>query len=192
MSPSKVLLSVGVACLLVGALAGFLYGVGSTPARTTTSTATVQTIADAYDEVASSYTNHLVLLDSANTSALMGGYEQNATVEWEGESGGCNGNYTGTEEIATPLMALLANDSRFLVYNETETIGAAGSHWVVKSSFNFAGNSTSFPYAGRFDGAIAAQDSYALVGHTWLIASETWNFVALYTSLITHPYPTSC
>jgi len=199
MSPRRVLLGIGVACLLVGALAGFLYGLDSTPTRTSTSisTTTVLSIPDAYDQVASSYANHLLLLDSANTSALTDGYEGNATVEWKGNSGGCDGNYTGTGEIVAPLTALLANDSQFLVYNETQTISPAGNHWVVESSFDFAGSSNSnkiatSPYLGTFEGTVDAHDFYVLVGHAWLIASETWNFLSLDTTFLDRGIPIEC
>jgi hypothetical protein len=199
MRPRRVLLSVGIACLLVGAVAGFLYGLESTPTKTSTSfsTTTVQTIPDAYDQVASSYANHLLLLDSANTSALMDGYAGNATVEWKGNSGGCDGNYTGTGEIVAPLMALLANDSQFVVNNETQTITPAGSHWVVESSFVFAGSSNpnknaTSPYLGIFDGTIDAKDSYVSVGHAWLITDETWNFLLLDTTFLDRGIPVEC
>ena len=95
------------------------------------------------------------------------------------------------------MMALLSDNSRFFVYNETQTIGSAGNHWVVKSSFDFAGNSTgsksiALPYVGRFEGAIAAQDSYVLVGHTWLIESETWDFLSFDASFLEVPFPPGC
>ena len=199
MIPRIILFGIGVACLFVGALVGFLYGVESTPTRTSTSisTTTVQTVPDAYEQVAGSYANHLLLLDSGNTSALIGGYERNATVDWKGNSGGCDGNYTGTRMLTALMMALLSNDSRFAVQNETQTISAEGSHWVVTSSFGFAGSSNSnkssaSPYSGTFEGTIASKDSYVLVGHAWLIASETWNFLHFDSTFFEQTIPPGC
>jgi hypothetical protein len=205
MNSKMVLLSVGVVFLLVGALAGYLYGVNSMPERTTTavttttttliSVSTVSTVPDAYDQVASTYANRLLLLDAMNTSALVSGYETNATVEWKGDSGGCDSNWTG--DIARPLGALLANDTNFLVSNETQTIKAEGNHWIVNSTFDFVGNSTAdksfaLPYVGTFEGAIAAQDSYVHVGATWLITSETWNFIRFDSLFIDGIPPPTC
>jgi len=208
MNSKMVLLSVGVVLLLVGALAGYLFGVNSMPEQTTTavttttttliSLSTVSTVPDAYDQVASTYANQLLLLDAMNISALMSGYEGNATVEWKGNSGGCDGNYSGTGDIARPLGAMLANDTYFLVSNETQMIKAEGNYWVVNSAFHFVGNSTAdksiaSPYIGTFQGAIAAQDSYVHVGPRWLITSETWNFIRLDTPFIDGlPPPTWC
>jgi hypothetical protein len=206
MNSKMVMLSVGVVLLLVGALAGYLYGVNSTPEQTATAATTtttlisvsnVSTISDAYDQVASAYANQLLLLDATNTSALVGGYETNATVEWKGYSGGCDGNYSGTAEIARPLGALLANDTYFLVSNETQTIRAEGNYWVVNSAFHFVGNSTAdksiaSPYIGTFQGAIAAQDSYVHVGARWLVSSETWNFIRFDSTFIDGLPPPTC
>jgi hypothetical protein len=179
MNSKIVLLSVAVVLLLVGALAGYLYGVNSTPTKTTTATA-VTTIPDAYDQVASTYANQLLLLNSKNASAVASRYESNATVEWKGvamgvEGSGDVGNYTGSKNITALLSAFLTHHvGDLLVSNETQTIGPDGSFWVVNSMFDFAGNST---LVGGFKGTIAAQDSYVHVGNTWLIAGETWNFI---------------
>jgi hypothetical protein len=197
MSPRRVLLSIGVACLLVGALAGFLYGVDSTPTRISTSISTtrvtVPVVPDAFGQVASSYTNHLLLLDSKNASALTAGYESNATVEWKGYSGGCDGNYTGLEDV-DGLLGTLVRANYLLVSNETQNIMAEGSHWVVTSEFAFGGNgSASGPFEGNFQGTISAQDSYVHVGSVWLIASETWDFTYFVSSFIEQGgFPPEC
>jgi hypothetical protein len=202
MNSRTALISGGLVFLLVGALAGYLYGVNSIPARTTTTETTTTTtvtsvsiassIPDAYGQVASSYANHVLLLESTDTGAVLNGYESNATVEWEGPSGGCDGNFTGTAGITRVMTALLENDSYFLVSNETQTIGSQGNHWVVNSTFGFTGNSTTSsksaspysPYVGMFRATIAAQDTYVYSGKTWLITSETWNFLDFETSFL--------
>ncbi len=173
---SKAVLIGGVALLLVGALAGYLYGVDSTQTKTTT---------QGYDQVASAYANQLLLLDARNISALVSEFESNATVEWKGYANGLQaghgpgvnrdlaGNYTGSKEISALLGAFLTNANYLLVSNETQTIGAKGSHWVVSSTFHFAGDSNS---VGTFKGTIAARESYVRVGNTWLISNEVWDF----------------
>lgn len=196
MSPRKVLLGVGIASLLVGALAGFLYGLDSTPTRISTSVSTtgvtVSVVPGAYNQIASSYTNHLLLLDSKNVSALMTGYESNATLEWSGVSGGCDGNYTGSGDIGG-LLGMLVPASYLLVSNETQSIMPEGSHWVVASEFDLTGyRSVSGPFEGTFQGTIAAHDSYVHVGSAWLIASETWNFTYLASSFIETGSPPEC
>jgi hypothetical protein len=157
MSSRKVLLSIAVAWLLAGPLAGFLYGLDSTPTRTSTSisTTTVRTVPDAYDQVASTYADHLLLLEARNASAVASQYETDATIEWKGVSGGCDGNYTGNTDITKLLADLLTRSSSLLVSNETQTIRAEGNIWVVNSTFNFMGNSA---IVGIFEGSIAGQD----------------------------------
>jgi hypothetical protein len=195
MNSKMVLLSVGVVALLVGALAGYLYGINSTPARAATTATTtttlisvsnVSTVPEPYDQVASTYAGHLLLLEARNASALASRYETNATIEWKGFSGGCNGNYTGTASITKLLGDLLTRSSSLLVSNETQTIGAEGKNWVVSSTFNIVGNST---IVGVFEGRIAAQDSYFSSGQTWSIAQETWNFLSYDSSFIDGGYP---
>ncbi len=204
--------------LLVGAIAGYLYGVNSSPAATTaavttttTFETTVSTVPHTYDQVASAYANHLINLEAINPGDFLSGYESNATVEWKGYSGGCDGNYTGIGEIATLMEALVANDSYLFVSNETQTITMEGNHWVVNSTFDFTGNSTAdksiaSPFVGFFSGTIAALDSFvnpgnasatnpAILGpYTYpvLIASETWNFIHFDDSVLERPYAATC
>jgi len=211
MNSKTVLLSVGVVLLLVGALAGYLYGVNSMPATetiTTTSISTVSTVPHAYDEVAVSYANHLLDLTVINPGAFFNGYESNATVEWKGSSGGCDGNYTGIGEIADLFNGLLANDSYLHVFNENQTIATDGNHWFVNSTFYLVGNSTAdksvtSPFVGFFNGTITAQDSYlydanALAwslysgGSHFLITNETWNFVRFDSTFINGVPPPTC
>lgn len=179
---SKMVLIGGVALLLVGALAGYLYGVNSTPTKRTMSASPPP---DAHDQVASTYANQLILLDAKNVSALVSEFESNATVEWRGYANGLQaghgpavnrdlrGTYTGSQEIGTLLGAFLTNANYFLVSNETQTIGAKGNYWVVNSTFGFTGNSST---VGTFEGTIAAQESYVQVGKMWLISNEMWDF----------------
>lgn len=174
-----------------------LYESTTRATRTSTTAITVVTIPTSYDEVATSYTGHLLALQAINPGDFLSFYEQNATVEWKGLSGGCDGNYTGLAELG-PLLAGLMSDQQYLgVFNESLRIGTVGGYWVVNSTFSLAGNSTgsksiASPYAGAFEATIAAQDSYARVDGKWMIASETWNFLHFDSSILERPFPTTC
>jgi hypothetical protein len=203
MNHKTALLSGGVVLLLVGALAGYLYGVDSSSASTTTTVmttttittlTTVSTVPDTYDQVASTYADQLLLLDAKNTSALVNRYEGNVTIEWKGNTGGCYGNYTGSKDISQLLGGLIRNSTDyFLVSNETQKIGTEGNYWVVNSTFDFAGDANGLmPFSGYFEATIAARDSYLHVGGTWLIASETWNFLHFDSSFNEGPFGVTC
>jgi hypothetical protein len=159
-------------------------GSGLFSTRTVTVTATPP---DGYAQVAASYANHLLLLDARNVAAVTAGYEDNVTVRWIWQSYGCNGTYTGSTQLATLLGPMLNDQQYFLVSNESQVITPLGRQWIVQSEFNFAGNRTAShsvnpPFGGSYYGRLVAQDNYVLVGHTWLIASETWEFLGLYFS----------
>ncbi len=176
MNSRSLLPIIGVMLLLVGAFAGYMYGVSSTSARTTTKTTLVSSLGD-YDQIASAYANRLLLLGSNNGSALASTFESNSSVLWRGSPGleGCQlaGNYTGIANI-TALMNIFAkyHEGSLLISNEIQMIHPEGPYWVVDSTFNFAGNSST---VGRFEGTIAAQDSYARVDSVWKIATEVWS-----------------
>jgi hypothetical protein len=179
MKTNQVLLGIGAALLLVGALAGYIYGVSSAQTRT------MPASPDFYDRIASAHANKLLLLDARNISALANEFESNATVEWKGYAHGLQaghgptantdlrGNYTGSQEIKTMLSEFLNNAYYFLVSNETQLISPRENYWVVNSTFHFAGNSSTI---GTFEGTIIGQDFYVHVGSMWLIANETWDF----------------
>ena len=179
MNSRRVVLGGVVALLLAAALAGYLYGLSSAPTKSASETAT-----DGFDQVASGYANHLLLLEVRNTSALLSGYEANATVEWKGVSGGCDGNYSGAG-IGIVLGDLLNRSTSLVVSNETQAIEAGGSHWVVNSTFDVLGNNTA---VGIFHATIASTDSYVYDGGRWMIANETWNFLH-YDSSFLEGYP---
>jgi hypothetical protein len=180
MNSKMVLLSVGVVLLLVGALAGYLYGVNSTPAKTTTvtSTTTVSASLDAYEQVSDAYAYHLMQLSDRNMSAVVGEYESNATVEWTGVVAGMNGNYSGAANIGILLggdfFGKLINSS---LSNEYQSVGVNGNVSEVNSTFNFQGYNA---VEGNVNGTIVAQDTYEHVGNLWLIAHEAWNFTRYY------------
>jgi hypothetical protein len=177
------LFSGGIVLLLVGVLLGYVYGINSTPPRTSTTTETkLASSPDSYNQVASTYVNQLLLLaNSKNASAVTIRYESNATIQWKGNVAGLEGygpdvgNYTGTKNITAVLGIFMTHHvGNLLISNETQAIVPEGKYWVVNSTFDFTGNSS---IVGSFKGTIAAQDSYAQVGNTWLIAMETWNFL---------------
>jgi hypothetical protein len=202
MNSKTALLGGGTVLLLIGTFAGYLYGVNSTSVTITTTVATttilttvstVSTVPDTYDQIASIYAGQLLLLDAKNASALVNRYEGNATIDWKGLAGGCEGNYTGSKSISQLLGGLLNNADYFLVSNETQKMGTEGNRWVVNSTFDVAGHGNgSKPFAGNFEITIAAQDSYFHVGNTWLIASETWNFLDFEGSFFNGPPIETC
>jgi len=167
----------GVTLVILLVLQSFI-GSGLLSATTTTKTTTVSTIDVHYEQVASAYANHLLLLDARNVSGLMSGYASNATIEWTGMPGGLAGNYTGSNEIG-PLLANFPGEMVNLTLSEvTQTpVLFEGGYWRVNSTFDWAGYSH---IGGNVSGTIAAQDSYVHVGNSWLIASETWNFLRFF------------
>jgi len=147
---------------------------------TSTTTAVVLTIPDSYEQVSSAYANHLLLLESRNVSALLSGYENNATVEWTGAMPGLNGNYAGrgngSGEIGKVFEYFPGEMVNLTLTNENQTIaGVQGGYWIINSTFDWVGY---IHNAGNISGIVSAQDSYSYVGNTWLIARETWNFAA--------------
>ena len=173
-----VLVGVGAGLTLIVLLVlQSLIGTGLLSTRTVTVTSTtttaLSTIPDAYDQVGSAYANHRLLLDSDNISALVSEYERNATIEWTGAAGGLTGNFTGLGTIGIKLRSFTGQSDNFSLSNESQTMGAKGSDWVVNSTFNFYGYSQA---EGKINTTITAQDSYAHVGNAWLISRETWNF----------------
>ena len=176
MNPRTALAAVGAVALLVGGLAGYLYGVSSTPPVTVTK-ADLASSLGVYDQVASAYANRLLLLGSDNGSALARAFESNASVTWRGGPGleGCQlaGNYTGIANI-TVLMSIFAkyHQGGLLVSEESQTVYPEGPYWMVDSTFNFAGNNS---LVGGFGGTVAAQDAYARVAGAWLVSTEVWN-----------------
>lgn len=169
----------GLALIVLLVLQSFI-GSGLLSTRTVTSTTTVTTSLpnEDYSQVAGAYANHLFVVSSRNVSALLSGYESNATVEWTGR---LEGNYTGAGnglgEIGRALALFPGNTVNLTLSEESQTIvGAQGDRLVVGSTFSWYGFSST---AGNISGVIAAQDSYAYVGNTWLIARETWTWVSL-------------
>ncbi len=179
-----VLLSAGVVLLLVGALAGYLYGVDSTPAKTSTatSTTTVSVSLDAYGQVANSFANHMLFISSRNASAIERQYEANATVTWSGKNnaGGLAGFYNGTKDIFLLMNAsFVGRGGSFALGNVTHSLVATSDDSaIVNSSFAFLGQNDLFP--GNFNGTVSAQDSYvySAANGGWLISQVMWNFLS--------------
>jgi hypothetical protein len=170
----------GLALVLLLVLQSFIgSGLLSTRTLTLTTTVTVSTIPEAYEQVASAHANRLLLLASRNVSAILRGYESNATVAWTGQAAGLQGNYAGignrSEEIGSVLDIFPGSLTNLTLSHENQTIVGAQGGYRVNSTFYWAGFS---PSAGRLSGRIAAQDSYVHVGNAWLIASETWTWLA--------------
>jgi hypothetical protein len=154
-------------------------GLLSTRTATTTTTVTELLPAEEYSQVASAYANHLFALSTRNVSSLLSGYESNATVEWTGDADGLTGTYTGVGdgpgEIGRVLEQFPGNMVNLTLSEESQpTVGVQGGHLVAGSTFDWDGFNLR---DGNISGIVAAQDSYAYVGNTWLIARETWNWI---------------
>lgn len=216
MSSKAVLLGAGVVLLLAGAIAGYLYGVDSTPTKTTragsitTTTLTTtftasSTSLDAYEQVSSSFASHMLFLSERNPFAVVSQYEENAAVTWNGKlaPGGLVGFYNGTGLIFLLMNASFSSGSArilgpFSIGNVTHTVvDISADSAVVNSSFDISGRNISpqvynlgFPYiaVASFNGTVSAQDSYVYSASqgAWLISTETWNFLNF-----TFQYPTS-
>ena len=191
MNSKMVLLSVGVVLLLVGALAGYLYGVNSVSTKTTTSTTTVSASLDAYERVANSFANHMLFLSSRNASAIVSQYEQNANVTWFGKplaGFGFAGFYNGTGNIFLLMnTAFIGHGGSFTLGNVTHNVvNISDDSAVVNSSFAFFGQNSYFGtgFIGNANGTVSAQDSYvySAANGVWLISEEVWNFTSFNAS----------
>jgi hypothetical protein len=161
-----------------------VYELGIRTTLTSTSmltvTVTVSTIPTAYQELANASTNHLVAIESRNVTALLLGYESNATLHLMGNAPGLAGTYHGVSEIAALLnVSFPARIENLTLADINQTvIGPQESYWVVNSSFNWEGYSV---IDGSVSGTILAQDIYVHQANgTWAIANETWDSTRYY------------
>lgn len=145
---------------------------------TKTTTVTVST-SDAYKQVSDAYAYHLMQLNHRNISAIVGGYESNATAEWTGARVDLKimlgVNASGSANITLMWDGFIGKFSNFSVSNEYQSIGAENDNIsVVNSTFDFRAYNV---VVGNVNGSVIAQDTYKhLSGSLWLIATETWNF----------------
>ena len=173
----------GLIFLMIGALAGYFYGVSSTSTRITPPLAARV----AYDEVSNSFAEHIFFLSSRNASAITSQYEQNANVTWFGERnffGFPAGNYNGTRDILFLMNAsFIGHGDSFALGNVTRHImNVSNNSATVESSFVFFGQKSFFGTAsiGSVNGTVSAQDLfvYSVANSAWLISQEAWNFTS--------------
>jgi|GEM_PF-3810370 len=129
----------------------------------------------AYNQVANVSADHLMQVDARNITALVSGYESNATMVWTGAEAAGTGNFSGSNAISTALTSFLKTKLvSFSLSNANQSIGVNGNVSVVNSTFDFQGYSS---VVGIVSGVVVAQDVYEHAGgSSWLIARETWNF----------------
>ncbi len=170
-SEGGLLVALGAAVMLIVLLVlqSFI-GSGLFSTRTVTVTLTTS---DAYEQVSDAYANHLMQLNARNISALVSGYESNATVEWTGVVGGLTGDYSGSANIKILLGSLSGKFINFSLSNEYQSVGVKGNVSVVDSTFDFQAYSS---IEGNVNDTIVAQDTYHHTGNSWMIAHEVWNF----------------
>ncbi|MDG6926756.1 MAG: hypothetical protein JRN09_09420 [Nitrososphaerota archaeon] len=197
MNPRTALAAVGAVALLVGGLAGYLYGIDSTPRETTTelSTVTVSTSASAYDQVAESFADHMLFLSERNATAIASQYTGNGTVYWYGVLGvgGLAGFYNSTRNILTLMReSFIGNETSFAIGNVTRTIAVTSANSaVVNSTFDVCGQGdyiVAIPGSlwSAFNATVSARDSYVYSAseNAWLISNETWDFTNFNTQPI--------
>jgi hypothetical protein len=150
----------------------------TTKTITSTTTTSISTTINASDDVSLAFANHMMLIPSMNVSALVNGYEHNATVVWKGTIGAmCSCSYLNGTNLSVDWNLLFQgpSDTNFFLGNETYYVVPVGTTYVVNSNFDFQASNSLF---GRINGTVSAQDSYVHVGSTWLISNEAWNFTS--------------
>jgi hypothetical protein len=189
MNPRTALVPIGVIALLVGGLAGYLYGVDSAPRETTTglSTVTISISASAHDQVADSFANHILFLAERNATAIASQYAENATVIWTGVlGGGAGGLYNSTEIPILMSKSFIGREASFSIgnVNRTITVTSADSA-TVDSTFDVFGQGeyvVAIPGLAwtAFNATVSAHDSYvySVPNDAWMISNETWNFTS--------------
>lgn len=167
-----VLLAVGAALMLAVLLVlQSLVGSGVLSTRTVTVTVTTS---DTYEQVADAYSSHLTQLGARNISALVSGYERNATVDWTGVAPGMVGTYSGSVNLMILFSSFTGKFVNFSLSDEYQSVGVKSGVPVVNSTFDFLGYSS---VVGYVNGTVVAQDVYGHAGgSSWLISRETWNF----------------
>lgn len=168
------LLAVGVAVYLV-----------PSPVPALTSTSLVN------QKVEGAFVSHLQSIVGGNVGAVVNQYAGNATVGLSGTIPGLVGTYTGSANLRTIWTTLLSSNEfatvnvRNLTYSVS--VSASGLEADVNADFGMAGNSTylgslggsSSPAMGTYVATVNSRTSFALVGGSWLISSENWNFTSL-------------
>lgn len=151
----------------------------STITKTIGSTTTsIFTTINASEEVSLAFANHMMLIPSMNVSALVRGYEDNATMAWTGAIGFVGSDLNGANvAIAWNRLFQGPSDTDFLLGNETYHVAPVGSRYVVSSNFDFQASNY---VLGKINGTVSGQDSYVNVGSRWLISNEIWNFTSFY------------
>lgn len=139
-------------------------------------------------EVASAYLAHIKNIESENGSAIIGGYENNATLSLAGDAAGLAGTYATVFDISILYASLLS--PRFFstvnIDNMSYAVSSLGSgDYILNSTFTMYGNSTNFiapegsSVIGTYVANIASNVSYVRVDNAWVISNESWNFTSL-------------
>jgi putative pyrroloquinoline-quinone binding quinoprotein len=152
----------------------------STTSTSSAGKASTTSTMSAVNLVNGSFANHMRLLASRNTSAMVSQYGGNSSIVWTGEALGLAGIYNGTSNIGLLFNASFfgPRSTALAVGNVTQTILAASDDSaVVNSSFTFLGSSS---LEGNFSGSVSAMDYYVFsaASGSWLISQETWNFLS--------------
>jgi hypothetical protein len=189
MKPMTTLVASGVIFVLVGGLAGYLYGVNSTPRETTTELSTSPSV---YTQVSDSFANHMLFLSERNATAIASQYSENATVTWFGAISmyGLSGVYNRTDIPILMRVSFIGKGTSFAIGNVTRTIlVVSADSATVNSTFEIFGRGLYIvaipgPVYTAFNGTVSAHDSYAYSApnNSWQISNETWSFTSFNTN----------
>ncbi|MDA4118820.1 MAG: hypothetical protein OK455_10825, partial [Thaumarchaeota archaeon] len=164
----------------------------STSATTTTSStsfssttsSTSSTSAPAFD-AGVALDAHLANVSSRNIQAIMAAYSSDASVQWEGQTlqpYGLAGTYSGASNIRSLYSATIVPVQKITLSASglNASSPASGSSSKVTANAKIVGTGTS-SMLGQFNITVNAQITYQLVGSSWLISQEVWNFVMFHS-----------
>ena len=165
------------------------------PGVTSTSTTTVTV--DPSQVVANAFSTHLQNFQSENLTAILSGYEANATLRGFpgplGPSPSLPQNYSGVTNIHNVYQVMFSANNFGTVNYANMTYGvtllANEEAASVHSNFTMYGNSNVYdawetpgqpPIMGVYSAKVTLSVSYAL-GNAWLITDETWRVLGVRT-----------
>lgn len=175
--------------LLVGSLATYaLVGPGLNLTTTVTSTITITVTTDSTQEVMSAYAAHLKNFEFENITAMIGEYEDNATLELVGNARGLAGQYNGAVNIGIAYQSLLSPNYfgpvNLANVSYAANVSGNGREATVNSTFTIHGSNTAFSYiigpssaTTYFVANVNSGVTYVRLSSNWLISNETLDFV---------------
>jgi type II secretory pathway pseudopilin PulG len=139
------------------------------------------------NEIRSAYAAHFKNIESQNLTAVVRGYENNASIDFKGNVSSLAGHYAGLASILVLYQSVLSPNV-FGTVNLTnmsyDVNVLGGGKAIVNSTFTMHGNSTMFstlrggsPAPGTYTASVSSGVTYVRLGTAWLISAETWDFI---------------